>query len=39
MGMVPGAPTKPKELQQFVKDEVRDWGNLVRQAGAAGIVE
>jgi tripartite-type tricarboxylate transporter receptor subunit TctC len=26
MGMVPGAPTKPAELQSFVKDEVRDWG-------------
>jgi tripartite-type tricarboxylate transporter receptor subunit TctC len=39
MGMVPGAPTKPAELARFVKDEVRDWGNLVRQAGAAGIVE
>jgi tripartite-type tricarboxylate transporter receptor subunit TctC len=39
MGMVPGKPTPPAELARFVKDEVRDWGKLVRQAGAAGIVE
>jgi tripartite-type tricarboxylate transporter receptor subunit TctC len=39
MGMVPGAPTAPGKLAAFVKDEVRDWGKLVRQAGAAGIVE
>jgi tripartite-type tricarboxylate transporter receptor subunit TctC len=39
MGMVPGAPTPPAELAKFVAQEVKDWGQIVRQAGAAGIVE
>jgi tripartite-type tricarboxylate transporter receptor subunit TctC len=39
MGMVPGAPTPPAELAKFVAQEVQDWGKIVRQAGAAGIVE
>jgi tripartite-type tricarboxylate transporter receptor subunit TctC len=39
MGMVPGAPTPPAELAKFLAQEVKDWGQIVRQAGAAGIVE
>ncbi len=37
MGMIPGAPTPPAELARFPAREVADWGNVVRQAGAAGI--
>jgi tripartite-type tricarboxylate transporter receptor subunit TctC len=39
MGMIPGAPTPPAELARFLAREVADWGKIVRQAGAAGIVE
>ena len=39
MGLVPGAPTPPAELARFLAREVADWGKIVRQAGAAGIVE
>ncbi len=39
MGLVPGAPTPPAELARFLAREIADWGKLVRQAGAAGIVE
>jgi tripartite-type tricarboxylate transporter receptor subunit TctC len=39
MGLVPGAPTKPAELAKFVESEVKAWGKMVTQAGAAGIVE
>ena len=37
MGLVPGAPTKPAELAKFVASEVKAWGKIVTQAGAAGI--
>lgn len=37
MGMVPGAPMPPAELARFVAQEVKDWGEIVRKAGAAGI--
>jgi tripartite-type tricarboxylate transporter receptor subunit TctC len=37
MGLVPGAPTKPAELATFVASEVKAWGKIVTQAGAAGI--
>jgi tripartite-type tricarboxylate transporter receptor subunit TctC len=37
MGLVPGAPTKPAELVKYVASEVKAWGSLVTQAGAAGI--
>ena len=37
MGLIPGAPTSPDELANFVAKEVEDWGKLVRLAGAAGI--
>jgi tripartite-type tricarboxylate transporter receptor subunit TctC len=39
MGMIPGAPTSPAELDRFVRQEIDDWGKLVRLAGAAGTVE
>jgi tripartite-type tricarboxylate transporter receptor subunit TctC len=37
MGLVPGAPTKPAELAAFVASEVKAWGKMVTQAGAAGL--
>ena len=37
MGLVPGAPTKPAELATFVASEVKAWGKIVMEAGAAGI--
>jgi tripartite-type tricarboxylate transporter receptor subunit TctC len=37
MGLVPGAPTRPAELATFVASEVKAWGKIVTQAGAAGI--
>jgi len=36
-GLIPIASDPPDKLQQFVKDEIVRWGELVRQAGAAGI--
>ncbi len=36
-GLIPVATDPPDKLQQFVKDEIVRWGELVRQAGAAGI--
>jgi tripartite-type tricarboxylate transporter receptor subunit TctC len=36
-GLIPVATDPPEKLQQFVKDEIVRWGDLVRQAGAAGI--
>jgi tripartite-type tricarboxylate transporter receptor subunit TctC len=39
MGLVPGAPTKPAELARFVESEVKAWGKMVTQAGAAGSVD
>jgi tripartite-type tricarboxylate transporter receptor subunit TctC len=36
-GLIPIATDPPEKLQQFVKDEIVRWGDLVRQAGAAGI--
>jgi len=36
-GLIPVATDPPEKLQQFVKDEIVRWGELVRQAGAAGI--
>ncbi|MBX9845281.1 MAG: tripartite tricarboxylate transporter substrate binding protein [Xanthobacteraceae bacterium] len=37
MGLVPGAPTRPAELATFVAGEVKAWGKIVTEAGAAGI--
>jgi tripartite-type tricarboxylate transporter receptor subunit TctC len=36
-GLIPVVSDSPEKLQQFVKDEILRWGELVRQAGAAGI--
>jgi tripartite-type tricarboxylate transporter receptor subunit TctC len=36
-GLIPVVTDPPEKLQQFVKDEIVRWGELVRQAGAAGI--
>jgi tripartite-type tricarboxylate transporter receptor subunit TctC len=36
-GLIPVATDPPEKLQQFVKDQIVRWGELVRQAGAAGI--
>ncbi len=36
-GLIPVASDPPEKLRQFVKDEIVRWGELVRQAGAAGI--
>ena len=36
-GLIPVATDPPEKLQQFVKDEIVRWGELVKQAGAAGI--
>ena len=36
-GLIPVVTDPPDQLQQFVKDEIVRWGELVRQAGAAGI--
>ena len=36
-GLIPVATDPPEKLRQFVKDEIVRWGELVRQAGAAGI--
>ncbi len=35
-GLIPVATDPPEKLRQFVKDEIVRWGELVRQAGAAG---
>jgi len=35
-GLVPLASGPPEELQRFVKSEIARWGDVVRQAGAAG---
>ena len=37
MGLIPGAPTPPAELERFVKREIEQWGKLVQLAGAVGI--
>jgi tripartite-type tricarboxylate transporter receptor subunit TctC len=36
-GLIPVVTDPPEKLHQFVKDEIVRWGELVRQAGAAGI--
>jgi len=36
-GFVPRAEGTPEELSAFVKAEIERWGQVVRQAGAAGI--
>jgi tripartite-type tricarboxylate transporter receptor subunit TctC len=36
-GLIPAATDPPEKLRQFVKDEIARWGELVKQAGAAGI--
>jgi tripartite-type tricarboxylate transporter receptor subunit TctC len=36
-GLIPVATDPPEKLRQFVTDEIVRWGELVRQAGAAGI--
>ena len=37
MGAVPGASMPPAELSKLVAKEVEAWGQVVRQAGIAGI--
>ena len=37
MGLIPGAPTPPAELERFIGREIEQWGKLVQMAGAAGI--
>jgi len=37
-GLIPVVSDSPEKLRQFVKDEIVRWGELVRQAGVAGIV-
>jgi tripartite-type tricarboxylate transporter receptor subunit TctC len=36
-GFVPRSEGSPEELSAFVKAEIERWGQVVRQAGAAGI--
>jgi tripartite-type tricarboxylate transporter receptor subunit TctC len=36
-GFVPSAGGTPEKLAAFVKSEIDRWGNVVRQAGAAGV--
>jgi tripartite-type tricarboxylate transporter receptor subunit TctC len=36
-GLIPVATDSPQKLQQFVKDEIVRWGEIVKKAGAAGI--
>src|SRR5262249_51945625 len=36
-GLIPVATDPPEKLQKFVEDEIVSWGELVKQAGAAGI--
>jgi tripartite-type tricarboxylate transporter receptor subunit TctC len=35
-GLIPVATDPPEKLQQFVKAEIVRWGDMVKQAGAAG---
>ena len=37
IGLIPGEPMSPDELADFVQSEIGKWGQLVWQAGAAGI--
>jgi tripartite-type tricarboxylate transporter receptor subunit TctC len=36
LGMLPGNPTSPAELQRFIDAEIVRWGKVVQQAGLAG---
>jgi tripartite-type tricarboxylate transporter receptor subunit TctC len=37
MGLVPTPAATPAELQRFLESEIVRWGNIVHQAGIAGI--
>ena len=36
LGMIPGTPSSPEELQRFIDSEIARWGKVVQQAGLAG---
>jgi tripartite-type tricarboxylate transporter receptor subunit TctC len=36
LGMIPGGPSSPEELQRFIDSEIARWGKVVQQAGLAG---
>ena len=36
LGMIPGNPSSPEELQRFIDSEIVRWGKVVQQAGLAG---
>jgi tripartite-type tricarboxylate transporter receptor subunit TctC len=36
LGMIPGSPSSPEELQRFIDSEIMRWGKVVQQAGLAG---
>ena len=36
LGMIPGEPSSPEELQRFINGEIARWGKVVQQAGLAG---
>jgi tripartite-type tricarboxylate transporter receptor subunit TctC len=36
LGMIPGKPSSPEELQRFIDSEIARWGKVVQQAGLAG---
>ena len=36
LGMIPGEPSSPEELQRFIGGEIARWGKVVQQAGLAG---
>ena len=36
LGMIPGSPSSPEELQRFIDSEIVRWGKVVQQAGLAG---
>ena len=37
-GVGPQVTGPPEQLQQFVKDEIARWGEIVRRAGVAGLL-
>jgi tripartite-type tricarboxylate transporter receptor subunit TctC len=36
LGMIPGEPSSPEQLQRFIDGEIARWGKVVQQAGLAG---
>src|SRR4051794_37602607 len=36
LGMIPGEPSSPEQLQRFINGEIARWGKVVQQAGLAG---